>query len=483
MSDEGVTCRYVFTEAEYKAAMRGMKHYPPQTKWPVIFVFILFFGSMVFHYSHPDSSVPTTVASWIPELLPVLLVGALFVWLFFFAPGRAFRKGDMCNLEMSYRVSPEGLHQSCSLLKADIAWRTFSRWEENTTGFSLYVGRFLHWLPKHGMGSLEQIDKLRALLAAHVQPPKKARFQWRIWLFPLFAILVVAIYWFTNSSSKVQKLNREAYLLEEDGENAKALEVRKKAMESCQWSVRRNDPVYAYTECRLANTYRLLQEYDKATPLMKEALKTQRANLPLDHPDVIETLNLYSLLCYDTGRYEMASELAGQAYHLALETYGKDNGQTLMGMANLALAYDKLDRTAEARKLWEECLEIKRRTYKEPSYDMSTTLIHLGHLASREKNYAQARDLYEEAYAIRQKTDPHYPGTAMAAYNVGYVLIKLGKPEEARPYLQACLKIQEERLGTDDADTVDTRDLLKSLDEPPKKSTPPGRQTTKGAQP
>ena len=96
-------------------------------------------------------------------------------------------------------------------------------------------------------------------------------------------------------------------------------------------------------------------------------------------------------------------------------------------MNNLALAYVEMGRTAEAKKLWEESLAIKRRIYREPAYDLSVTLSNLADLATREKNLTQARDLYEEAYAIRQRTDPQYPGTASAAFKLGSVLIKLGK--------------------------------------------------------
>ena len=128
--------------------------------------------------------------------------------------------------------------------------------------------------PKHGLIPRSRSTRLRALLSAHITLPKKAPRGWfGVLILSIVVLSLVSSYWTVNSSDRVRKLNHEAYLLEEDAEYGKALEVRKKRWSRASGMWPEISRSYAYTECLLANTYRLLEEYDKATPLMEEARK------------------------------------------------------------------------------------------------------------------------------------------------------------------------------------------------------------------
>ncbi len=235
-------------------------------------------------------------------------------------------------------------------------------------------------------------------------------------------------------------------------------------MEACRARVPRDNPVYASTEGRLAYNYTLLGRYAEAAPLFADALEIERANPGVDRADTIVTLNSYSLFWFDQGSFDKAADLAKEACDLAVQQYGRENRETLASMNNLALAYDRSGRNDEAAVLWEESLESKRRVFGPESAETAMALNNFGYSCSRKGNLEKAREYYGQAYDIRLKVLGNHPDTAISAYNVASILIQMGKKEEARPYLAAALKIQEQCLGPADADTQDTRKLLESLD-------------------
>ena len=110
MSDEGVTCRYVYTEAEYKTAMRGKSSYKPSL-WGLGVIFIGVIGSVVYNLFFTTSPVPVSFMSRVSDLLPLLFVMGFVVWLFLRQPRRVFRKGSLCNLEIFIGCLLEGVHQ------------------------------------------------------------------------------------------------------------------------------------------------------------------------------------------------------------------------------------------------------------------------------------------------------------------------------------------------------------------------------------
>jgi tetratricopeptide (TPR) repeat protein len=128
------------------------------------------------------------------------------------------------------------------------------------------------------------------------------------------------------------------------------------------------------------------------------------------------------------GRYETAIE----HYHRALA----NDAQSFEALFNLALAYQQLGKSDEAKHWYQEALKV--------SSEHPEVLCNLGYLAFRSGDYAQAVDRFQEA-AHLASTSPQ--DAADYWFNAGTARERLKQWDEARRDYEECIALNSQHFG------------------------------------
>jgi hypothetical protein len=176
MSNEAITCQYIFSPVEYRRAMQCYWRYSP-LKWWFVVLFLFLSAVALNPYNFPDSSPQETytASSVLIALVPVIVVFVFVIGLIVLQTKWTFRKGAYFNQEMIYTFQNTGVHLETSRVQTDIKWEVFPRVVENQNGFVLFTmgKRSFNWLPKSGFASPESVAQCRELFRNNVKDSRQ----------------------------------------------------------------------------------------------------------------------------------------------------------------------------------------------------------------------------------------------------------------------------------------------------------------------
>jgi non-specific serine/threonine protein kinase/serine/threonine-protein kinase len=158
--------------------------------------------------------------------------------------------------------------------------------------------------------------------------------------------------------------------------------------------------------------------------------------------------------------YEQAEEQLSRALEIDLRLLGPDDPQTLTSRQHFGLVRRHRGDYEQARAIYEETLERRRRVQGE---DHPDTLGSLGDIAvildllgapEAEAAYRLARD---RSIKVRGRDDLR---TLLITGNLGQLLQRLGKHDESEQLLRECYEERLRALGADNPDTIGTSTQL-----------------------
>jgi non-specific serine/threonine protein kinase/serine/threonine-protein kinase len=205
------------------------------------------------------------------------------------------------------------------------------------------------------------------------------------------------------------------------------------------------------TRARLLQTmgrvYQGLGLYDRARPLLEQAVSTLRAS-GLDHSlEYAESLQALGWEFQLEGRHRESLPLQEQALAIKRERLPADDPAVGWSLYYVGLELTQLGdeegilHIEEAQRIFEsrlgpDCLGVV--------WCLNDRAL-AQHLL---RNYPEAQVLFDRSLAIRERTLPeNHPEVASALSNSGYVRVKNGEYEGARLLLERALKIREDVLG------------------------------------
>ena len=186
MSEEAITCRYVFTTKEFNRACRCFYRNSGSGWW--LLAFLLFFIAMILYpvffpgtppaETTPGRSPQPDVSGFWLNMIPALVFIVLIVLMplvLVFANMWAFRRLPSYNQDMQYRLDAESIFLKNAVMELKVTWEAVPRAAESKWGFVLYMKgkRSFHWLPKRGLADGGAVDAFRILLRQHVRDTKK----------------------------------------------------------------------------------------------------------------------------------------------------------------------------------------------------------------------------------------------------------------------------------------------------------------------
>ena len=272
---------------------------------------------------------------------------------------------------------------------------------------------------------------------------------------------------------------------------------------SLERSLAEHPDVHATLQRVLGTLYAKLGDYDRAAPLLEQALATRRRR-PLDDPEeLVEAERGLGGLVAKRGAVDRADTL----YRMAIAAERRRAGDRSPGVAALlderGIMLARADRLRQAEPLFHEALAIlghapgdhraematswyglglvsfgsgmleraeslfrkvlvtRRELYGSRHREVIDALEDLGNTLVEEKRPLAAEPLYREALEQRRRVyGPGHPAVATALDNLGFLLRETGEADRADSLLRESLAITERRVGRIHRNYGATRSIL-----------------------
>lgn len=197
----------------------------------------------------------------------------------------------------------------------------------------------------------------------------------------------------------------------------------------------------------IGRAYFKLGLYERAEPLLADALERRRAALGPDHPEVAASLHHVGELRAAQGRYEEAERMHRRELELRLAELGEGRQLVAESRNSLALALYPQSRFDEAEELLRRSLALQERALGGEHPEVATTLNNLALVLRSASRFEEAEALYRQALPIlRGRLGEGAPELAACLNNLAQVLRVRGECEEAIGLWEDALTIERRIL-------------------------------------
>jgi tetratricopeptide (TPR) repeat protein len=217
----------------------------------------------------------------------------------------------------------------------------------------------------------------------------------------------------------------------------------------------------------LGDLFRTLGAYDRAEPLLTEALALRERHLPADDLDLAATLHHLGALWRDRGEFDRAEPLYRRALAVREGRLPPDDPAVTDTLFHLGMLFSYADDLGEAERLFTDVLERRRRRLGDGHHDTAIARMGLVEVYLERGDVARAIPLaaqvYKEVQARAAGTDM---GVVVARLQQAIAAQLADRPRDAVGPLRECLKAIEQRLGRQHIYTVVVRfQLALALDQ------------------
>ncbi len=196
----------------------------------------------------------------------------------------------------------------------------------------------------------------------------------------------------------------------------------------------------------LGDIYTKLGLYDRARPLLEEALSEHTRLRGPEDPSVARSASSLSALLLEQGEYERAETLARRALEVRRRRRGPSDTLVAASMSDLAAILDHRGRLQEAEDLYRSALAIDRASGTQAAE--ATDLSSLGVALWREGRYDEALAPAREALRLhRELFGPEHTLVATDLFNLATIRMARGEYDRAEELFTACLAMRRKLLG------------------------------------
>ncbi|HKQ61938.1 MAG TPA: serine/threonine-protein kinase [Candidatus Polarisedimenticolaceae bacterium] len=205
----------------------------------------------------------------------------------------------------------------------------------------------------------------------------------------------------------------------------------------------------------MGHVYLGLGLYDRAQPLLADALATRRRLLGDRHPDTLTSIYNLGLLRTAQGKHAEAEPLHREALEGRRRVLGNDHPDTLISINALGLLLQSQGKSGEAEPLYREALERSRSVLGNDHPKTLTSINNMGFLLQTQGKLAEAEPYWREALERRRRVlGNDHPETLTSISNLAFMLQSQGKLAEAEPYFREALEGRRRVLGNDHPSTL-----------------------------
>jgi eukaryotic-like serine/threonine-protein kinase len=198
----------------------------------------------------------------------------------------------------------------------------------------------------------------------------------------------------------------------------------------------------------LGRVYQRLGAYDRAQPLLEEALAVWRRLGGPDHERVAQSLNDLGVLLGERGEYAAAEPYLQQALEMRRRLLGEEHEQVAVTLVELGRVYTDQGLQERAEPLFREALAVRRGVFGDEHRETATSKSDLGQLLRRKGDLAGAERLLRETLATtRNLLGEEHPDFGTSLANVALVLSDRGDHAGAEAMLRQALAVNRDALG------------------------------------
>ncbi len=210
---------------------------------------------------------------------------------------------------------------------------------------------------------------------------------------------------------------------------------------------------------QLGVIHALQGDYQGAEPLLAEALSLRERLLEPDDPDLATSLNNLALLRHDRGDYAGAAPLYRRALAAdARATYAPGAPANSITRSNFALLLYDMGHYQEAERNFRAILETDRARLGADDPELAGDLENLGRTLRARGLTAEAEPLLRRALELVSASHgPEHPDVARALDDLAGLLTASGRPAEAEPLARRSVAIRVRILGPDHPETAASR--------------------------
>ena len=209
-------------------------------------------------------------------------------------------------------------------------------------------------------------------------------------------------------------------------------------------------------------------DFNAAISYQQKALGIKIKLYGEEHRDVAGIYNSLGTVCSDMRRHEQANEFHEKALNIRTKLFRKEGGDfaaSFANLANMAASYDNLGnvcsdlkRHNEAKKFYDEALNIRQGLFGEEHGDVVISYNNLGVLCSEVfLQHDQAKDFFDKARNISIKLYGEENGRVAKYYdNLGAVYSSLGQDDKAEEFHEKALYIRIKLYGEEHLDVANS---------------------------
>lgn len=237
---------------------------------------------------------------------------------------------------------------------------------------------------------------------------------------------------------------------EAKGNAITAREILDKGADKIRQELKDQPEVQATLMDTIGRVYRSLGLYDRAAPLLDEALRLRRAQLGNDHPDVAATMKTIAGLLKDKGDYEASEKIFGEVLGMRRRQYGAEHADVAVAMDDLATVYYSEGKLEDAENLNREGLAMRRKLFGNESTEVAHALTNLAEVLLQKGDYDAPEPMFREALAIQRKLlGNEHPSVGLTLSNLASLFYQRGDYPGAEAMMREVLAVDQKVFGAE----------------------------------
>jgi serine/threonine protein kinase/Flp pilus assembly protein TadD len=198
----------------------------------------------------------------------------------------------------------------------------------------------------------------------------------------------------------------------------------------------------------IGRIYQRRGQYEKAMPLLREALALGRRSLGPEHASIAKSLNELGVLHRESGDPASAQALLEESLAMRRHLFGSQDKDVAVTLVELSRVLRDRGLDAKAEPLAREALDIRRKVFGDEHQETATSMNELALLLWNRGEVDEAESLFRQNVAISSKVlGPDHPNVGVAKGNLAILLNAKGDSATAETLLREDLAIVRKSLG------------------------------------
>jgi serine/threonine protein kinase/Tfp pilus assembly protein PilF len=241
-------------------------------------------------------------------------------------------------------------------------------------------------------------------------------------------------------------MNELAYAYESAHDFDKALPLYEETLERIRELLGEDHPATLTVMNNLAGTYESAGRLEDALNLYRQTLDRRTKKLGADHKDTLGATSNLAFTLASAQRFDEAIPLFEQALAGLREQAGDEHSNTVDTMFSLASTYNRSGQSERALPLLKEAAAARRAHLGDEARSTWFALAHLGATYLELNRPADAIPVFRDLQSALEATLGSDPATLAAKQQLAFALEAHGELQEAESLLRDCLTIARTKL-------------------------------------